>query len=42
MEMREERMTFDSRRQGKITSLEKADFKLEAVIIQGLRTGKGD
>lgn len=40
--MREELMTFDSSGQGKITSLEKADFRLEAVIMQGLRTGKED
>lgn len=34
-------MTFsDSRGQGKITGLGKADFRLEAVLIQGLRTRK--
>lgn len=33
---------FDSREQGKITSLGKVDFNLEAVILQGLMTGKED
>lgn len=33
---------FDSRGRGKITSLGKAEVRLEAVIIQGLRTGKED
>lgn len=36
-------MTFsDSREQSKITSLEKADFRFEAIIMQELRTGKED
>ena len=36
-------MTFsDSKEQSKITSLEKADFRFEAIIMQELRTGKED
>ena len=36
-------MTFsDSREQSKITSLEKADFRFEAIMMQELRTGKED